>query len=81
MLHITLHGVGRSFLSLDTEGRVIRFDSLSKFVAPGMRIGWIVGPSDFIEKYQLLQEQTTQVRVCSQLYFVCGVGLLAVTKL
>jgi DNA-binding transcriptional MocR family regulator len=28
--------------------------------APGMRIGWIAGPQDFIAKYQLYQEMTTQ---------------------
>jgi aspartate/methionine/tyrosine aminotransferase len=28
-------------MSLDTDGRVIRVDTLSKCVAPGMRLGWI----------------------------------------
>lgn len=51
----------RSFLSMDTDGRVLRLDSLSKLVAPGMRMGWISGPSQFIEKYMLLQECTSQV--------------------
>lgn len=46
---------------MDTDGRVLRFDSLSKFIAPGMRMGWISGPSAFIEKYMLLQESTSQV--------------------
>eukprot|EP01040_Poterioochromonas_malhamensis_P017526 gene17526-20178_t len=50
----------RSFLSMDTDGRVLRLDSLSKLVAPGMRMGWISGPSQFIEKYMLLQECTSQ---------------------
>lgn len=31
----------RSFLSLDTDGRVMRIDSFSKVFAPGMRLGWI----------------------------------------
>ena len=56
----------KSFLSLDTDGRVLRFDSLSKVISPGMRLGWISGPSDFIEKYVLLQEVTAQ--------FPCGVS-------
>lgn len=50
----------QSFLSLDTDGRVIRLDSLSKFIAPGLRLGWVSGHIDFITKYQLLQEMTTQ---------------------
>ncbi|KAI0780455.1 L-tyrosine:2-oxoglutarate aminotransferase [Trametes elegans] len=29
-----------SFLSLDTDGRVLRLDSFSKVMAPGMRLGW-----------------------------------------
>jgi len=39
---------------------VLRMDSLSKFIAPGMRLGWIAGPEEFIQKYQLLQEMTSQ---------------------
>ena len=50
-----------SLLSMDTDGRVLRFDSLSKFICPGLRIGWITnGDPAFIEKYQLLQEISTQ---------------------
>lgn len=45
---------------MDTDGRVLRLDSLSKFIAPGSRIGWVCGPSDFIGKYLLLQEVTAQ---------------------
>jgi DNA-binding transcriptional MocR family regulator len=46
--------------SLYTYTYTFRFDSLSKFVAPGMRLGWVSGPTDFIDKYQLLQELTSQ---------------------
>lgn len=50
-----------SLLSMDTDGRVLRFDSLSKFICPGFRIGWITNSDPtFIEKYQLLQEISTQ---------------------
>ncbi len=45
---------------MDSDGRVLRLDSLSKFICPGSRIGWIAGPSDFIAKYLLLQEITGQ---------------------
>ena len=55
-----LRGLPDSLLSLDTDGRVIRLDSLSKFVAPGARIGWISAHPDFCAKYQLLQEITSQ---------------------
>lgn len=35
--------------SMDTEQRVLYVGSLSKVVAPGMRIGWVAGHSRFIE--------------------------------
>ncbi|PLT30019.1 aminotransferase-like domain-containing protein [Peribacillus deserti] len=35
--------------SLDNRGRVLHVGSLSKVVAPGMRIGWIAGGSEFIK--------------------------------
>lgn len=50
----------RSMFELDRDGRVLRFDSLSKFIAPGMRFGWISGPQAFVQRYQLLQEMTCQ---------------------
>ncbi|TBU50218.1 pyridoxal phosphate-dependent transferase [Dichomitus squalens] len=37
----------RSFLSLDTDGRVMRIDSFSKIMAPGMRLGWITSNATF----------------------------------
>lgn len=45
---------------MDTDGRVLRLDSLSKTMAPGLRLGWITAPSDFLDKYQLLQEISSQ---------------------
>ena len=47
-------------MSLDVDGRVLRLDSLSKFMAPGMRIGWLSGPEEFVSKYLLLQEISSQ---------------------
>jgi aromatic amino acid aminotransferase I len=46
---------------MDTDGRVIRFDSVSKSLAPGVRIGWVSTTPEFISKFTLLQECTTQV--------------------
>ncbi|WP_226038489.1 PLP-dependent aminotransferase family protein [Aquibacillus saliphilus] len=34
--------------AMDNEGRVLHLGSLSKVVAPGMRIGWITATSEFI---------------------------------
>jgi aromatic amino acid aminotransferase I / 2-aminoadipate transaminase len=50
----------RSLLSIDVDGRVIRIDTVSKIISPGMRLGWVTGPPDFIDKYVLLQSQSAQ---------------------
>ena len=55
-----LRNLPRSFLSLDVDGRVIRIDTLSKIIAPGMRLGWISARAAFIEKFNILQECTNQ---------------------
>ncbi|CAD6587834.1 MAG: hypothetical protein TREMPRED_004865, partial [Tremellales sp. Tagirdzhanova-0007] len=49
-----------SFLSLDTEGRVIRVDSFSKIVAPGSRAGFITGHKFLVEKIMTSRESATQ---------------------
>lgn len=36
-----------SLLSMDTDGRVMRVDSFSKIMAPGMRLGWITSSAAF----------------------------------
>ena len=38
-----------SFFSLDTEGRVVRFDSLSKVLSSGIRLGFVTGPKPLID--------------------------------
>lgn len=58
LLHLLSFLSIRSFLSMDTDGRVIRIDTVSKILSPGMRLGWVTGPEDFIAKYVLLQSQT-----------------------
>lgn len=40
-----------SYLSLDVDGRVCRFESFSKVVAPGTRTGWIVASEQIIERF------------------------------
>ncbi|ULT55109.1 PLP-dependent aminotransferase family protein [Neobacillus drentensis] len=37
--------------SMDTEGRVLHVGSLSKVVAPGMRVGWIAGKQALISAF------------------------------
>lgn len=43
----------QSFLSLDTTGRVLRFDTFSKIFSPGMRIGYITGPNELLRTIEL----------------------------
>ncbi|KAK3296904.1 pyridoxal phosphate-dependent transferase [Chaetomium fimeti] len=49
-----------SFLSLDTDGRVIRLDTFSKTVAPGCRLGWITAQPALVERFERINESTTQ---------------------
>lgn len=42
-----------SFLSIDSDYRVIRFDSLSKSLSSGLRIGWATGPSALMDSMEL----------------------------
>jgi aromatic amino acid aminotransferase I / 2-aminoadipate transaminase len=39
------------FVSLDTDGRVLRLDSFSKVIVPGARLGWVTGSEEMIERY------------------------------
>jgi len=49
----------RSFFSMDVDGRVLRFDSFSKIISSGLRIGWATGPAPLIERIQLHQQAST----------------------
>lgn len=42
--------------SLDEEGRVIYFGTFSKILAPGLRIGWALGPKDLINVMELAKQ-------------------------
>ncbi|CAO3657714.1 unnamed protein product [Umbelopsis ramanniana] len=39
-----------SFLSMDVDGRVLRFDSLSKILSAGLRLGWVTGPKELVDR-------------------------------
>ncbi|XP_012262052.1 kynurenine/alpha-aminoadipate aminotransferase, mitochondrial-like [Athalia rosae] len=43
----------KSFLSLDTEGRVIRLDSFSKVLSSGLRLGFITAASPLVASIEL----------------------------
>ncbi|KAL1499302.1 hypothetical protein AB1Y20_011510 [Prymnesium parvum] len=45
-----------SFLRIDTQQRVLRFDSLSKVLSSGIRVGWVSGPSELVERISLHQQ-------------------------
>lgn len=49
-----------SYLSLDTDGRVMRLDSFSKVVAPGLRTGWVTASRQISERYRLHTDVSTQ---------------------
>ncbi|RMD42198.1 hypothetical protein DV735_g2919, partial [Chaetothyriales sp. CBS 134920] len=49
-----------SYLSFDTDGRVLRLDTFSKTIAPGCRLGWITAQPAFIEKILRVTETSTQ---------------------
>ena len=49
-----------SYLSMDTDGRVVRMDSFSKVIAPGSRVGWITAPAQIIERYAKYADVSTQ---------------------
>ena len=49
-----------SYLSLDIDGRVIRMDSFSKVVSPGVRLGWITAPQQIVERYKNHADVSTQ---------------------
>ncbi|OMJ15411.1 Aromatic amino acid aminotransferase, partial [Smittium culicis] len=58
-----IDGLVPSLLSLDTDGRVIRLDTVSKILAPNMRLGWITGPANMIEKI-IYHNETTISQPC-----------------
>jgi len=48
-----------SFLRIDTQGRVIRLDTFSKTIAPGVRLGWFTCSPVFAERLERIGEVST----------------------
>ncbi|THH17418.1 hypothetical protein EW146_g3385 [Bondarzewia mesenterica] len=68
-----LGSLAPSYLKIDYQGRVIRLDTFSKTVAPGVRLGWFTCNPLFAERLERQGETTTQSP--------CGLGQTLVTKL
>ncbi|HBZ10500.1 MAG TPA: PLP-dependent aminotransferase family protein [Bacillus bacterium] len=49
--------IGPCLKSMDENGNVVYISSLSKIVASGLRIGWIIGPQKVIEKLADAKQQ------------------------
>jgi 2-aminoadipate transaminase len=47
-----------SLKQLDRSNLVIQIDSFSKIAFPGLRVGWIVAPSNVIERLRLVKQTT-----------------------
>lgn len=42
-----------SYFSMDLDGRVLRFDSFSKILSSGVRLGWVTGPRALVDRIVL----------------------------
>jgi kynurenine/2-aminoadipate aminotransferase len=38
---------------MDVDGRVLRFDSFSKIISAGARLGWVTGPNELVQRIVL----------------------------
>lgn len=57
-----------TFLSMDTDGRIIRTDSFSKIMSSGLRIGFVTGPKPLIDRVVLhIQASTMHTSTFTQL--------------
>ncbi|KAF9159054.1 hypothetical protein BGX21_003461 [Mortierella sp. AD011] len=43
-----------SYFSMDVDGRVLRFDSMSKILSSGLRVGWATGPEELVNCMNLI---------------------------
>ncbi|PSC74701.1 Adenosine deaminase [Micractinium conductrix] len=53
-----------SYLSQDTDGRVLRVDSFAKFLMPGLRLGWVTAHPRIADKLTMIIQSHT-VGPCS----------------
>jgi kynurenine/2-aminoadipate aminotransferase len=65
-----------SYLSMDVDQRVIRADTFSKFLAPGLRLGWVTARKDVVAKI-VSALQTHTVGPCSLSQVVVEAALSA----
>ncbi|XP_060576055.1 kynurenine/alpha-aminoadipate aminotransferase, mitochondrial-like [Ruditapes philippinarum] len=49
-----------SFLSMDVDGRVIRLETFSKTIAPGLRLGFALAPKPFFNQLRYVSQASTQ---------------------
>jgi aromatic amino acid aminotransferase I len=49
-----------TYLSMDTDGRVMRMDSFSKVIAPGTRVGWITASEQITDRFIRSNENSNQ---------------------
>lgn len=42
--------------SMDTEGRVIYVGSFSKILSPGLRLGWVVGHAEILQRIEVVKQ-------------------------
>ncbi|CCL98270.1 uncharacterized protein FIBRA_00264 [Fibroporia radiculosa] len=68
-----LASLSPSYLKFDYQGRVIRLDTFSKYIAPGSRLGWHTCSPLFAERLERQGETSTQTP--------CGFGQSLVTQL
>ncbi|KAL4933764.1 pyridoxal phosphate-dependent transferase [Aspergillus undulatus] len=61
-----------SFLSMDTQGRVIRLESFSKTLFPGLRLGYFIANPQFTERLLRATEVETQDPAGLSQAFVLG---------
>ncbi|KAI9179836.1 hypothetical protein H9P43_005167 [Blastocladiella emersonii ATCC 22665] len=60
-----------SYLSMDTDGRVLRFESFSKVVSAGLRLGLVTGPQPLVDRIALdIQATSLQPTGLSQAVFL-----------